>query len=201
METMRCFVALDLATEVVGSLRDAQTELREAFADEPRVQWVSPAAMHLTLKFLGDRVDAGVAPALVDALAAATRRRPAFDLSVRGIGAFPEPGAARVLWAGLQAPAELAALRESIEQRLEDIGFPRGQREFSPHVTVGRVRNQQATPDLSKALQGLKDREFGDSPVDSVVLYRSTLTPKGPRYEALARAQLKRFNPSSRAET
>ena len=206
METMRCFGALDLAADVIDGLREVQGELKERLAgptpeEGVRVKWVSPASMHLTLKFLGDKVDVGVTPALQEALAKAARRRPVFDLQVRGVGAFPKPGAARILWAGLDAPDDLAELHEAVEQRLEDVGLPRERRRFSPHVTLGRVRDRKATPDLTAALEGLDDREFGGSPVNSLVLYRSTLTPKGPRYEALARAQLKRSNPPSHAET
>ena len=181
IETMRCFVALDLAGEVVDSLRAAQGELRQALGGDPRVKWVSPAAMHLTLKFIGDRVDLGVTPAVTEALQKATRRVPAFHLQVRGVGAFPKPDAARVLWAGLRAPGDLDELWGCIEDRLEDVGFKRQARGLSPHVTLGRVRDHKATPDLSTTLQPLADRDFGPSPVHSVVLYRSTLTQQGPR--------------------
>lgn len=201
MQTMRCFVALDLATDVVNELRAVQEELRGQLGELARLKWVSPAAMHLTLKFLGDRVDVGVAPALQEALRKAARKRPTFELQVRGVGAFPTADAARVLWAGLQAPADLSELRETVEERFEEIGFRRALREFSAHVTLGRVRDRDSTPDLSKTLAPLQARRFGGAPVDSVVLYRSTLTPKGPRYEALARAELTPSTPSSPAET
>ena len=191
--TMRCFVAVDLNSEVVQGLREAQSELSRSLSeadDSTKVKWVSPEALHLTLKFLGDRIDVGVVPALEDALRQATRRRTAFHLQVKGVGAFPAAKSARVLWADLEAPPELDDLWQALEDRLEDVGFERERRSFTPHVTLGRVKDRDVKPDLSGALESFKERDFGSTPVGSVVLYQSTLTPTGPRYEALTRAQL-----------
>ena len=196
IQTMRCFVAVDLAAAVVDGLRGVQGEISQKLAGDPQIKWVSPAAMHMTLKFLGDKVDVGVTPAVKDALVRASQTVPSFSLHVRGVGASPTPDAARVVWAELQASADLEDLWQAVEGGLEEIGFRPHNRLLSPHVTLGRVRDHLAKPDLSAALHPLADRDFGTTPVNSVVLYRSTLTHNGPRYEALARAQLDRPNPS-----
>lgn len=197
IQTMRCFVAIDLSADVIGRLRAVQGDLRTALgaAGGPRVGWTSPAAMHLTLKFLGGDVDVGVAPAVADALRLALRGLDGFEIRLRGVGAFPRPSAARILWAGVSAEPPLTAAWQAVEAALEGVGFERERRGFAPHVTLGRLRGDPGDPgapaDVAAALAPHADRDLGACPACAVTLYRSTLTPKGPRYEALVRAGLR----------
>ena len=182
--TMRCFVALDLNTALVERLRQAQGRLRDAIPQGLTVRWVSPTAMHLTLRYLGDDVDVGVTPALERALHRIGERRPAFGLHLRGLGAYPTPTEARVVWAGL-APC----------RDLVDLGFPPDRPTLSAHVTLGRVHAPSQGADLTAAIDQAGPKDFGPLRVDSLALYRSTNTHQGPRYEVLTRAQLQRQDP------
>jgi 2'-5' RNA ligase len=149
----------------------------------PDVAWVTRDNLHLTLKFLG-----GVEPArletLAGALAASLAGRPAFAMTIRGLGAFPSRTQPRVLWAGVDdGAATLAALATSVDDALESLDFPRESRRFSAHVTLGRVRQPRPNPRLARALA--VESAFGGQLVARVSLMRSELSPRGPRYTEL----------------
>jgi len=166
-------------------LATAIDRLRPHAAD---VAWVAPANLHVTLKFLG-QVDEARAPAVADALRTASARHRAFDVAVRGLGAFPSPTRPRVLWAGLEDDAgALAVLAEAIDACCGELGFPRETRPFAAHVTLGRVREPTRRPQLGEALA--RPVDFGRFAVARVSLMRSELSPRGARYSELAAAPL-----------
>jgi len=191
MATRRLFVALEPPEAVRRRLGAIADELRRAAgraADD--VRWVPPENVHLTLQFLGavpeERVP-GVEAALREAAAGA---RP-LSLAVRGAGGFPNARRPRVLWAGLEGDlAPLAALVGAIGARLAKLGFPPEERPFSPHLTLGRSREGHGAPGLAGALAGVAEEAAAPWRAAEVVLFESHLSPRGPRYEAIARAPL-----------
>lgn len=174
-----------LPDEVRQRLAAAIERLRPHAAD---VAWVAPGNLHVTLKFLG-QVDEARAPALADALYATLAGQRAFDVAVRGLGAFPSPTRPRVLWAGLDdATGALAAVARRVDACCGGLGFPRETREFAAHVTLGRVREPRRQPALADALA--RAAGFGRVRVARVSLMRSELSPRGARYSELAAAPL-----------
>jgi len=148
--------------------------------------------LHLTLKFLGsvpeERIDA-VAGALREA---STDTSP-FQARIRGLGAFPTARRPRVVWAGVTDGApDMIELARRIDAALASLGFPRDERPFSPHVTLGRVREPGRNPALTEALGSAATREFGQMRVPSASLMRSELNPRGARYTELATVRLGR---------
>ena len=186
-ETGRYFLAIDLGPEVLDSLGETQEDLRGF--DGPPIRWTPPEAMHLTLKFLGGSVPRSVAEEAVAALGPALAGSSPFEIGVRGLGAFPYQKSARVLWAGIEDPSgALSALQSSIESGLAGLGPPA--RDFHAHVTLGRLRDRRGRADLSRLIEATADRPFGSVDVREAVLYRSELSPQGPRYEAVAKEPL-----------
>jgi 2'-5' RNA ligase len=154
------------------------------------VTWVGPDSFHLTLKFLGP-VGADRAADVTEALMNVAGACPSFHLGIRGLGAFPSPRRPRVLWAGIDAGAgPAAALATRVDEGLEALGFKREARAFSPHVTLGRVRQPHAQPRLAEAL--VSTVSFGRVEVAHISLMRSDLSPRGARYTELAVAPLAR---------
>ena len=154
----------------------------------PDVAWVARDDVHLTLKFLG-AVDTGRLGEIERALAAAAAGRPAFNLDVHGLGAFPTRMRPRVLWAGVgDGAAEATALAAGIDEALAALAFAREARPFAAHVTLGRVREPRANPRLAAALDA--GTAFGRLRVARVSLMRSDLASRGARYTELAGATL-----------
>ncbi|HET7228929.1 MAG TPA: RNA 2',3'-cyclic phosphodiesterase [Longimicrobium sp.] len=160
-------------------LRDGlQGHLRATFGERMPGRAVVPANWHLTLRFLGD-TDAARFRMSTDEL-----RRidggPRFELSLAGLGAFPRPARATVLWIGVgDGGAELRALAAKVEAAAVRAGFAAEGKPYSPHLTLSRL-NPPA--DLRRAIDAAP--AFGGRmTVDGFVLFRSHLGGGPPRYE------------------
>jgi 2'-5' RNA ligase len=133
---VRLFFAIELDDAVRASLDHALAPLRAA---EPALAWVRSEKLHLTMKFLGD-VEAGDAERLSIAVSEmAVRHRP-FELTLGGVGAFPNFRRARVVWMGVASEAKLELLHHDLELACADAGFEVEGRPFRPHITLARVR-------------------------------------------------------------
>jgi 2'-5' RNA ligase len=190
-KTTRTFVAI----AIPASHGENLTRLQERLAQQiPGVRWSANSPFHMTLAFLGDVRD-GDLNAVCTAVAEACSPFPAFDLRLQGVGVFPSPARPRVIWAGLLAPdgSPLFELYKAITRVLTRVGYrPEGDR-FTPHATLGRIRqDRRSSPvhDLTAGLQPFLAWSGGSFPVSEVVTFASTLSPEGPIYAPLARSPL-----------
>jgi len=196
MSLLRSFIAVEIPHEIQQAIHQSTANLRKGVGS--LIRWVAPENMHLTLKFLGD-----ISPASVDILTQMLRAEAdsflCFDIHLKGIGAFPNLKRPRVIYIGIQAPAGLEALQRGIESASHRLGYesdPNGGRRFSPHLTIGRVRQGASTSDQQKIRQALENihiDSLGTARVDSVHLYKSDLKPSGPVYTKLYSVPLKKI--------
>jgi len=147
------------------------------------VAWVGADNLHITLKFLGGVEDTRLSD-VADAVGVAAGVR-AFDVEVRGLGAFPTPTRPRVIWAGTDDAPAFAALAARVDRALVALGFPPEARGFTPHVTLGRVREARRDPALATTLAAAATRPFGTLRVARLSLMRSDLSPRGACYTEL----------------
>ncbi len=183
-DRVRAFVALRLSAEVERALADFVESLRPA--DHGAIRWVRRANLHLTLRFLGDRVEASTLERLDRALIRIAAVTACFTIGVHGTGGFPNLTRPRVVWVGLES-AELVALATDIERAASASGLAAEPRAYSPHLTIGRVRDYRGWDELRPAIEVAADRDFGHSAAQSMILYRSTLAVDAASYEELAR--------------
>jgi 2'-5' RNA ligase len=184
----RTFVAVELSPAVRAEAVRLVDSLRPAGGD---AKWVEAQNMHLTLKFLGDVREEALADACRVVTKAAVDFQP-FDIKLSGAGAFPDLRRPRTLWIGVtQGQLELVRLQTAIERALAKRGFPKENRDFFPHLTIGRIR--ETGPPMGELVQRIQthaDFAAGCSPVREVVVFASHLSSSGPTYEPLARALL-----------
>lgn len=155
------------------------------------VRWTRPESIHLTLKFLGG-TPAEKGGAIMEALRRAVAGIGPFDLEVRGLGAFPNERAPRVVWAGLVGKLDsLMCLRDAVEREVAPLGFPTEGRGFSPHLTFGRIKEPRPNPALREWLAGRREMVFGRFRVGGVLLMESRLSPAGSVYTVVGEAALK----------
>lgn len=191
-EQLRLFVAVTLPPEARDALAEVIGRLRAA--NLRGVRTVAPEGVHITLKFLGN-VDAGRVSELSEALTGAAHGAMPFRLALRGLGAFPDERAPRVLWVGVAVDTGLSGGTEALgtlARRVDDacagLGFPRERRAFSPHLTIARLRDSASDADRRRAADALAAIGLDDPggfEVDAMHLIKSTLTPSGARYETL----------------
>ena len=174
---MRAFVALEIPGSVVDSLVQTQKELEATGAD---VKLVERENLHLNLKFLGELRDAEVAEAK-SRLGRLSLK--GLDVTIRGVGAFPNSARPRVVWAGIAPEDEprVIPIARGVIGALEGIG-ERDDRPFRPHVTLARVRSGRNMRELTGVLRQIAGVEFGTVSLREIKLKSSTLTPSGPVY-------------------
>jgi len=178
---MRLFIAIELPDNLKEEIASIQSKLKSSSAD---VKWVDCNNIHLTLKFLGNADCDKISKlnTLLDKTAASYKK---FESDIFRLGAFPKIEYPRVIWIGINKNCSLI---EEIEDKIDEgcfrIGFKREERSFSAHLTIGRVRSGKNKQALKQSLisQEISSRIFT---VEKLVLFKSTLTPKGPVYTAL----------------
>ncbi len=191
MNQLRAFIAIDLPQPFQDAIEKQTSRLRQA-AGDGLVRWIPPQNIHLTLKFLGN-IAASHMDFLKQLLHQTADSHQPFDMQIGGIGSFPNSKLPRVLWAGVHAPADLASLQKTIETGAARLGYEKEARPFSPHLTLGRVRQGIDPRDLQKisaALNGIQIGNIGSARVDAVHLYKSELRPEGSLYTKLFSAPL-----------
>ena len=189
---MRIFLAVFPPPPAQSLAFAAERRVRDAAGSAAgRVSWVRLDNLHYTLKFLGEVGEDGARRA-ADGAREAAGSLAAFDVTLGLAGAFPNPHHARVLWLGLERGAEeFRELARRLDRSLSKRGFDREQRAFSPHLTIGRVRD--GGHDWTAALAScasLAAEPAARFRVGAVRVMKSTLSPKGSIYEVLEEAPL-----------
>ena len=190
---MRLFVGIDLDQEIRTRISRFLDGVR-GFA--PDVRWVRPESLHVTLKFIGEQK-----PERVDAIRDALRRVDGESVEIRfaGYGFFPTPKSPRVFWIGIHAGEQLAALATAVDKATSELGIPREERAFSPHLTLARGagrgggapgwrKGDGANSDfavLQKRLAEMSELDFGTMTASEFYLYQSQLSPGGSKYTKL----------------
>jgi len=207
---VRVFVALDIPEEVRASigaliekLRPTSDNIQAGSKRSPNpARWVRIEGIHVTLKFIGEVSPEKIEPIKVSLSQIQFTKFPSagsawsppnpIELKFRGVGFFPNERRPRVLWAGIEAGAELGALAAAIETSLEPLGIAKEQRNFSPHLTLARFDTARQKPAASafdrlhEAISKAGPLEFGSSTASEFHLYQSILKPGGAEYTQLA---------------
>jgi 2'-5' RNA ligase len=195
MNVLRAFIAIELPSQLQDALEKQTARLRQSLGDD-LVRWISTQNMHLTLKFMGN-IAASHVEFIKQLITQTADSHSQFDLQISGIGSFPNSKRARILWAGIHAPAVLASLQKSLEAGTARLGYENEERPFSPHLTLGRVRQNIDPAGLQKIrtiLDTIQLGHIGSARVDSIHLYKSELQTSGSVYTKLFSAPLKKNN-------
>jgi 2'-5' RNA ligase len=188
MARIRTFIAVGLDK----SVRDRVLALQEALAgSDADVKWVEPANLHVTLLFLGE-VDDRDLVSVCRVVAECSGRLLPFTMNVQGAGCFPNRRRPRTLWVGIGAGTqELVVLHDALEPPLLALGcYRREERQYTPHVTLGRMKGEQPGDDLAGALAKHAGWRCGEMPVREVLVMSSELAPQGPVYTVMGRGKL-----------
>lgn len=175
-ERIRSFIAVDVAAkDVVDAIEALQRELLAIGAD---LKLVEPYNLHLTLIFLGEQPKRNL-DEIARRLEGLAHKR--FVVELKGVGTFPNPSSPRVIWIGVgKGKEELVKLAQDVRALARD--FAQEDEEFTPHLTIARVKGPRNRDRLTAFLEAHRSDYFGEVEVAEVKLKRSTLTPRGPIY-------------------
>ena len=188
---IRSFLAIELPKAILKKVAEIQGDLKSSHAD---VRWVSPEKIHLTLKFFGNIEEERV-EAIVSAIEDSVRQTQVFAIRAKGTGAFPHWRTPRVIWMGLiDGKGILIPFQKQLDTDLKGIGFEPEGRGFQPHLTLGRVNSSRGKEELIRRIERFREEDFGEIPVEKVILFKSDLRPSGPIYTPLREMRLRTLN-------
>ncbi|MBU1061178.1 MAG: RNA 2',3'-cyclic phosphodiesterase [Candidatus Omnitrophica bacterium] len=187
MDTIRAFVAIEIDEPNKQKLSDLITQFKKS---NTQIKWVTENQMHLTLKFLGN-IDGSLVPNISEALKNISENFTQFNIKLSKIGAFPNLQRPRVIWIGIDKGKEnVILLANSVETALERLNFAKEKREFKTHLTLGRVKSLKNISGLTKIISETGLQFQDEIKIDKLILFQSTLTPKGAIYTPLAESYL-----------
>lgn len=183
MTSIRAFIAVEIDSPHKQKLSKLISELKKSNA---YIKWITEAQMHLTLKFLGN-IEGNKVQEISNVLKSIADNFNIFGIQLSKIGSFPNMNKPRVIWIGIDKGAdELKLLNSRIETELEKLGFEKEKREYKTHLTLGRVKSLKNIPELTNLINGTCFQSQDEIKIDKLILFQSTLTPKGAIYTALA---------------
>jgi RNA 2',3'-cyclic 3'-phosphodiesterase len=178
-QRLRLFVAAEVPTNHLRRIDEALTQLHRELRG---ARWVGLEGQHVTLKFLGSTASSQL-QAVRKVCEVVAGAHAAGQVRIRAMGAFPSSRRARVLWVGIEDPAGLlAGLSADLEGGFEPLGYAAEKRQFTPHLTVARLKSPIR---LRVELPEIPAGELAPFSIDRIRLYRSYLSPHGARYELL----------------
>ncbi len=187
MEKIRSFIAISIPQEIKIRIVEIQKNLRETRAD---VRWVNIDGIHLTLKFLAD-IERSQVKEILSAIKAASQGVKPFSLEIASVGAFPKVEYPRVVWIGINDETNtLNPFQKRMEENLSKIGFNKEERDFKPHLTLGRVKSLKGKEKLIPLILQSKNLSLGRFEVTGILLMQSVLKPTGAEYSQIGQVEL-----------
>jgi 2'-5' RNA ligase len=176
-------ISVATANALAGAAETLARRARDAGVD---IRWVPPVNYHVTIRFLGwTRAEA--IGAVRDALEVAAAGISPLSFRTARLGAFASLDRASALWAGVEAPGALGELAQRVEAACTGLGYAAERRPFHPHVTLGRLRETRA---VREVVLPLSEQMFGDSAIDSIMLFESETKSSGSVYRELHKIRL-----------
>ena len=186
MSFLRLFIALETPPSIILQIAAIRDRLKASHAD---VKWETDEKLHVTIKFLG-KTDEGLLPEIVSYIRGGCGTKSPSLVTYKGVGCFPNRRSPRVVWVGIEdTNGTIVSLKDEIESVLAPLGFEKEEREFHPHVTLGRVKSERGVKSLLRMMESVT---FESQPVEirEVALVRSDLKPDGSVYTTLKRIPL-----------
>jgi RNA 2',3'-cyclic 3'-phosphodiesterase len=177
MPGIRTFIALPTQSEVQETIAGIQTKLMATQAD---VKWESQDKFHITLVFLGN-VERPKLELLATAMAKSVQQFPSCSVTYESLGAFPNLHSPRVVWIGTHTNQTVLDLQAETGRICAEFGFPKEDRMFHPHITLGRVKGSRNLVRLTEAIKTITFEPM-ETRCSEILLMKSELRPSGSTY-------------------
>lgn len=180
---MRAFIAIDLPEKVKNKIAELENDLKKC---DLAFKWVKPENIHLSLKFLGD-INPEQVNKIKEVITKISAKFAAFKVNFNGFGFFPNQKKPRVFFININKEKLLKNIASELEKELEMLNFER-ENKFKSHITLARIKNFRNIESLREKIKNTQlDEVF---PVNTITLYKSTLTEEGPIYGKIFKSNL-----------
>ena len=188
-ENIRAFLAIEPPEDILQAMSRLQEKLKREISG--RISWTKPQGQHLTLKFFGD-----ITAEDIKNICAAVENRivsgSSLNLKIEKMGVFPDARRPQVLWCGVTGDVEkLSVLQKQLDSDFVSIGFPKEDRPFRAHLTLGRIKESRGLSGISEALTKHNAFAAGEFGCKELILFQSRLLQQGSVYTKLAEFPLK----------
>ena len=180
MPGIRSFIALPIPSHAQQAIAEIQAKLKAPQAD---VKWESQDKFHITLFFLGN-VEQSKLELLPTALANSIQQFQSFTTTYESVGAFPNIHNPRVIWVGITSNQTVLDIQSMVERVCAEFGFPREDRKFHPHITLGRVKGIRNLARLTEAIKTITFEPI-ETLCSEILLMKSEVHPSGSIYTIL----------------
>jgi RNA 2',3'-cyclic 3'-phosphodiesterase len=191
---IRSFLAFELPPDIKRTVTLISEDARRS---KLNVRWVKVDNIHLTVVFMGNVREDDV-PSIKEAIKTVCIESGPFDISLKGVGVFPNARRPRIIWLGLDGEIErIASLRDGLQKQLRAFGIKEEERMFRPHLTLGRFRKpNRGDPRLDDIIARYKDHAGPVCRLEELIMFKSELKPGGAEYSRLGSWRLSK-NPGA----
>jgi 2'-5' RNA ligase len=183
-KNIRAFLAIDPPENILQAMSRLQEKLKREISG--RISWTKPQGQHLTLKFFGD-ISTEDVKNICSAVQNRATSEQSLNLKIEKLGVFPGARRPLVIWCGVTDDVEkLSGLQKQLDSDFAGIGFPRENRPFRAHLTIGRIKDPSGLTGISEALTKYNAFAAGEFSCKELILFQSRLTPQGAIYTKLA---------------
>ena len=179
MQKIRAFIAVE--TPISTEINQVINEIKKTQIDAKLVETEN---MHLTLKFLGD-IDENLTEDIEKIIKDTVENVQPFQLTLKNMGVFPNQNYIKVLWVGVENAEILKQIAETINTKLQKLGFEKEKRPFSVHLTIARIKSAKNKEKIIQLINKYQNIEFQKIQINKILLKKSILTQKGPIYTNL----------------
>jgi len=182
----RVFIAVKIQPS--ENLKNLISFLKTSMAGE-NIKWTDPDSIHVTLAFLGDTEEEKIS-LITRFLQEKFPGFGNFEFFLKGIGVFRSLSKPRIIWIGSTASERLVSLNDLVNAELEGMGFEVEERDFHPHVTIGRIKSLKNIDNLRTLIENYRETEIQKVQVDEIILYESILGGPSAVYKPVFEAKL-----------
>ena len=186
MKSQRTFVAINVKVET--TLATKWKELKNLINTDI-IKWVNEDSLHLTLFFLGDTPTDKI-DTIKQNLERELQNFTSFNITIKGFGTFGHPKSPKVIWVGIANTEKLNQLNRIVSGAIMPLGFEAQSESFSPHFTLGRVKQIRFPNGLANFINKNESVVLQEAKVDEVIFYQSILKPSGAVYKPLKTIKL-----------
>jgi len=187
---MRTFVAIKIILK--RELEEALFHLRSEMKEE-NIKWADMNNLHVTLFFLGDTPELQINQ-ISSGLKRVVEQYSQMSIILSGMGLFRNIRDPRIIWIGIEDNTDLRVLHSGIQELLNGLGYPKENRPFKPHLTIGRPKRITDKRKLMKEIEKQGKLCVQESLINEVIFYESILKEKGPKYRIIEKIFLKGVN-------